>query len=67
MDLDHAFAIPSNVFRPLMENLNLTTNEDGSHYWHVQLTENPTGKVSLIVPKQKKNLELAEYVLRSGT
>jgi hypothetical protein len=67
MDLDHAFAIPSNVFRPLMESLNITTNEDGSHYWHVQLTESPTGKVSLIVPKQKKNLELAEYALRSGT
>jgi hypothetical protein len=66
MDRDHAFAIPENVFRPLLEYLNTTNNEPGSHYphyWHVQLTETPPGNVSLIVPKKNTNLDLSEYML----
>ena len=47
MDRNDAFAIPVDVFRPLMETLNITSNEDGTHYWHIQLTEAATGSVSL--------------------
>jgi hypothetical protein len=38
VDRNHAFAIPADVFRPLMEDLNTTRNDDGTYYWHVQLT-----------------------------
>ena len=63
MDRDHAFAIPTDVFRPLMEDLNTTRNEDGTYYWHIQLTETPSGEVSLIIPKRKNNMSLSEYGL----
>ena len=62
MDRDHAFAIPTDGFRPLIEDLNTTRNEDGTYYWHIQLTETPSGDVSLLVPKRKNNLSLSEYV-----
>jgi hypothetical protein len=64
VDRNHAFAIPADVFRPLMEDLNTTRNDDGTYYWHVQLTEAPSGGVTLIVPKQKSNLPLSEYMLK---
>jgi hypothetical protein len=64
MDRDHAFAIPRDVFRQLIEDLNTTRNEDGTYYWHVQLTAAPSGDVFLIMPKQKRNLVLSEYMLR---
>jgi hypothetical protein len=64
MDQSEAFAIPANVFRPLLEDLNTTKNDDGTYYWHVQLTEAPSGDVFLIVPKQKNTLSLSEYKVR---
>jgi hypothetical protein len=64
MDRNQAFAIPIDVFRPLMEDLNTTRNEDGTYYWHIQLTETPSGDVSLIVPKRKSHLQLLEYRLK---
>lgn len=63
MDRNGAFVIPVEVFRPLMEALNVTSNESGSHYWHVQLTEAPSGKVALLVPKQNVSVELSQYEL----
>jgi len=64
MDRDHAFAIPTGVFRPLIEDLNTTRNEDGTYYWHIQLTETPSGEVSLILPRRRNNLPLSEYGLK---
>jgi hypothetical protein len=64
MDRDHAFAIPADVFRALMEDLNTTDNEDGTYYWHIQLTEAPSGDVYFIIPKRKTNLALSEYTLK---
>jgi hypothetical protein len=64
MDRNHAFAIPSEVFRPLLEDLNTTRNDDGTYYWHVQLTEVPAGDILLIVPKQKENLLLSDYMIK---
>jgi hypothetical protein len=64
MDRDHAFAIPTDVFCPLMEDLNTTRNEDGTYYWHIQLTEDASGDLSLIVPKRKNNSPLSEYRLK---
>jgi hypothetical protein len=67
MDRNEAFAIPSDVFRALMQDLNITSNDDRTHYWHVQLTEAASGSVSLLVPKQTSNLELAQYAVKLGT
>lgn len=64
MDRNHAFAIPADVFRPLMGDLNTTRNDDGTYYWHVQLTEAPSGGVALIVPKRRSSLPLSEYMLK---
>ncbi len=47
-----------------MEDLNTTRNEDGTYYWHIQLTESLSGEVSLIVPKRRNNLPLSEYGLK---
>jgi hypothetical protein len=64
MDRNHAFAIPVEVLHPLLKDLNTTQNEDGSNYWHIQLTEAPSGDVSLLVPKRKANFRLADYILK---
>jgi hypothetical protein len=42
-----------------MDYLNTIHNEDGTYYWQSNLPR----YVSLIVPKQKNNLELSQYVL----
>ncbi len=63
MDREDAFAIPIEVFRPLVDRLYTTTNEDGTHYWHVQLTEGPSGEVFLIVPNEKNDLSLRHFTL----
>jgi hypothetical protein len=39
MDRDDAFAIPAEILRPLLADLNTTANEDGTYYWHIHLTE----------------------------
>jgi hypothetical protein len=64
MDRDHAFVIPAEVLHPFLHDLNTTQNEDGGYYWHIQLTEAPSGNVSLIVPKRKTNLRLSDYILK---
>jgi hypothetical protein len=64
MDRDHAFAIPTDVFRPLVDDLNTTRNEDGTYYWHIQLIVTASGEVFLIVPKRGNNLPLSEYGLK---
>jgi hypothetical protein len=67
MDRDEAFAISAEDFRPLMENLNKTTNEDGTFYWHIQLTEAPSGDISLLVPKRTEDLNLSKFALELKT
>lgn len=66
MDRNHAFAIPAEDFRPLMEYLNTTENADGTCYWHIQLAEAASAEVSLILPKQKTNVPLSKYGLNLG-
>jgi hypothetical protein len=64
MDRDHGFAIPAKIFHALLADLYTTSNEDGTHYWHIQLTETSSGETALILPRRKTNLSLAEYSLK---
>jgi len=64
MDRDHAFAIPAGVFRPLVADLYTTSNEDGTHYWHIQLTETPSDDIALNLPKRKTSFLLSKYVIK---
>jgi hypothetical protein len=63
MDRDHAFAVPKDIFHPLIADLNTTEKEDGSRYWHIHLNEASTGEISLILPKRRTTLSLMKYVL----
>jgi hypothetical protein len=64
MDRDDAFAIPAEILRPLLADLNTTANEDGTYYWHIHLTETPTGEIALMLPKRRTNLSLSRYTFR---
>ena len=57
MDCRAAFAIPLKVFRSVLEHLNTTNNE----YWHLHLAEDPTGALSLMLPKKKSLLPISTY------
>lgn len=64
MDRDHAFAIPQNVLHKFLDHLHTTRSDAGSYYWHIQLSEAASGEVVLLIPKQKTNLPLSDYVLK---
>jgi hypothetical protein len=64
MDRDDAFAIPAEILRPLLADLNTIANEDGTYYWHIHLTETPTGEIALMLPKRRTNLSLSRYTFR---
>jgi hypothetical protein len=57
MDLNHAFAIPLDVLRGNLPNLNTTTTER-STYWHIHLVDTADGKIALQLPKISKQLSL---------
>ena len=57
MDRDDAFAIPLDVLRGILDQLNTTNNR----YWHLHLVEDHSGHISLMLPKSKSLLPLAPY------
>jgi hypothetical protein len=63
MDRNEAFAIPVDKFHLLLTTLNTTEKEDGSFYWHLHLSEDQLGKLSLMLPKQKETLSLSSFVI----
>jgi len=66
MDQMSAYAIPWVTMNSLLDGLNTTTTEQGS-YWHVQLTERPSGHFSLLVPKKDCSIDLSGFeVLLNG-
>src|ERR1019366_1489869 len=52
MDRDAAFAIPRDVIRSCIDNLNTSTKADGQAYWHIHLQEAPSGEISILLPKK---------------
>lgn len=62
MDMDSAFAIPVQVMRDHLEELNTTTRADNSQtYWHVKILEPSPNKFELQLPKSGSSLPLDEF------
>src|SRR5262249_8578750 len=61
MDRDAAYAIPREIFKSHLVDLNTTTEESGNTYWHIHLHESSNGEISIILPKKKSQLSLLPY------
>jgi hypothetical protein len=61
MDLSIAFAIPVDVIKQHLDELNVTTREDGTSYWHIKILEPQSGVYTLQMPKSGKHLSLSQY------
>ena len=64
MDRDASFAIPRDVIRSCIDNLNTSTKADGQVYWHIHLQEAPSGEISILLPKKRSQLSLMPYLLK---
>jgi hypothetical protein len=64
-DLDTAFAIPIHVVGEHLENLNTTTRDDGTSYWHISLAQRGSDFL-LHLPKAhgKKHLSLSTFAFK---
>jgi hypothetical protein len=63
MDLGQAFALPLDVIRSALEDLNTTEKDDGSRYWHLHLSVPNPDDVSLVLAKRKPIISLRSYAL----
>ena len=63
MDLGVAFAIPAEIFRTHLHELNTTTKEDGGVYWHVKIIEPQPHTYALQMPKTGKHLSLSPFAV----
>ena len=61
MDLSIAFAIPVDVIRQHLDELNTTTKEDGNSYWHIKILEPQSKAYTLQMPKSGNHLSLSQY------
>jgi hypothetical protein len=64
MDRLEAFAIPLDIIRSHLTMLNVTEREDDSRYWHIHLSEDLDGELSLALPKTRSSLPLKQYKLK---
>lgn len=63
MDRDLAFAIPRDIIKSHLDDLN-TTESDGAVYWHIHLQEISSNKISILLPKKRSQLPLDPYLLK---
>jgi hypothetical protein len=63
MDLAVAFAVPWEALHPILDGL-YTTQQEGSFYWHIHLTEPEPGALAILVPKRDAVLRLEDYAFR---
>jgi hypothetical protein len=61
MDLNIAFAIPADVIRQHLDELNMTKRRDGAAYWHIKILEQQPNVYSLQMPKSGNHLDLSQY------
>lgn len=66
MERDAGYAIPRDVFHPLLDALNVTTRPDGKFHWHIHLAER-NGRLQLLLPKIESSLSLDPYRLEAPT
>ena len=64
MDLDIAFAIPLDVVRGRLDELNTTEKSDGRFYWHIKIIDQDSHQYALQMPKSGKHLSLSKYAFK---
>lgn len=66
MDLNVGFAIPADVMRSILDDLNTTgdTNEGG--LWHIHIAESIPGEFSILLSRRQAALPLIEYQFPLG-
>jgi hypothetical protein len=62
MDLEVAFAIPVEILRAHLEELNITSRVDGTLYWHIKILEQQPKSYTLQMPKSGNHLSLSQYI-----
>jgi hypothetical protein len=63
MDLEVAFALPLDIIRKRLKELNTTPN-NGKPYWHIKIIETHQKRYALQMPKTHKHLDLKEYAFK---
>lgn len=61
MDIDIAFAIPVTLLQDRLGELNTTTKDDGSSYWHIKILEQRQNTYALQMPKSGNHLPLNQF------
>lgn len=64
MDQGCAFAIPVELMRKHLDELNVTKKADGTHYWHVKILEPTPGTFLLQMAKSGNHIPLAPYMVK---
>ncbi len=64
MDLNVAFAIPLDVIKNRLNELNLTPLPDGKSYWHIKIMEPAAGEYLLQMPRSGNHLSLKSYAFQ---
>lgn len=65
MDQGVAFAIPYNVIRDVLSDLNVTET-DHEKYWHVHMVEDHSQYFSILLPKRPGKLDVSKYAIPLG-
>ena len=66
MDLNVGFAIPADVMRSILVDLNTTGDANEGGYWHIHITESDPGEFSILLPRRQTSLPLTEYQFSLG-
>jgi len=64
MERDIGYAIPREVLRPFLDEMNITTHPDGKFHWHIHLTER-NGGLELFLPMTRSFINLEQYRLEA--
>ena len=62
MDREEAFAIPHAMLKDLLPKLNQTRKDNGRDYWHIALTNNGRGEVSINLSKVGEKFPISRYI-----
>ena len=62
MDRQEAFAIPHAMVKDLLPKLNQTRKDNGRDYWHIALTNNVGGEVSINLSKVGEKFPISGYI-----
>jgi hypothetical protein len=61
VDSNRAFAVPYEVFRPLLDQLNTSWSNDRLAHWHVLLTTDDDSHTFITIPHSRTNFDLTPF------